>query len=288
VLSWPGVVVRTVTVSNAALELPLVLLYIYALWQATAHRSPRWLAAAGALFGLCLLTHVMLVALAPLLAVPAVALLRERRTRRAVATVAVALALPALLLAPWLASNENRYDALTPSALAKRVQGPYVNPTGKGYGLSDVGSRLGRLPKAALPQEWWPEYGRRALGIPLRLLPGLLALFVLVPVALRPGLLRTPAAALLGSPLPLGIAMLVGIVVIGDWPSFTPRYLYPMLPPLALFAAWAWHSTRRSDGSLLALAAGSSAIAWLAWLYLAGAYFFTDAGAALGIHAAGP
>ena len=55
VLSWPGVIVRTVTVSNSALELPLVLLYIYALWQATAHRSGRWLAAAGALFGLCLL-----------------------------------------------------------------------------------------------------------------------------------------------------------------------------------------------------------------------------------------
>jgi 4-amino-4-deoxy-L-arabinose transferase-like glycosyltransferase len=287
VLSWPGVIVRTVTVSNAALELPLVLLYVYALWQATARRSSRWLAAAGALFGLCILTHLMLVALAPLLAVPAIALLREHRTRRAVAAVAVALALPALLLTPWLASNENRYDALTPSALAKRVQGPYVNPSGKGYGLSDVASRLGRLPKAALPQEWWPEYGRRGLGIPLRLLPGLLVLFVLVPIALRPGLLRTRAAALLGSPLPLVIAMLVGIVVIGDWPSFTPRYLYPTLPPLALFAARGWRAARRRDDSLLALAAGSTAIAWFAWLYLAGAYYFIDAGAALGIHAAG-
>lgn len=287
VLSWPGVVVRTVTVSNSALELPLVLLYIYALWHATARRSPRWLAAAGALFGLCLLTHLMLVALAPLLAVPAVALLREQRTRRTVATVALALALPALLLTPWLASNENRYEALTPSALAKRIQGPYVNPGGQGYGLSDVTSRLDRLPKAALPQEWWPEYGRSALGIPLRILPAVLVLLALISVALRPGLLRTRAAALLGSPLPLAIAMLVGIVVIGNWPSFTPRYLYPTLSPLALFAAWAWRATRRRDGLLLMLAAGSTAIAWFAWLYLAGAYFFIDAGAGLGIHAAG-
>lgn len=201
--------------------------------------------------------------------------------------MAVALALPALLLAPWLASNEDRYGALTPSGLAKRIQGPYVNPGGQEYGLSDVTSRVGRLPKAALPQEWWPEYGRRGLDIPLRLLPALLLVFVLVPIALRPGLLRTRAAALLGSPLPLAIAMLAGIVVIGEWPSFTPRYLYPTLPPLALFAAWAWRATRRRDGPLLALAAGSTAIAWFAWLYLAGAYYFIDAGAAFGIHAAG-
>ncbi len=36
---WPGVTVRAVTVSNAALELPLVLLYVLALWSATV---PYW------------------------------------------------------------------------------------------------------------------------------------------------------------------------------------------------------------------------------------------------------
>ena len=79
VLLWPGVIVRVVTVSNAALELPITLLYVLAVWHATTRRSPRLLLAAAALLGLCLLTALTLVFLVVLMAFPALALLRERR-----------------------------------------------------------------------------------------------------------------------------------------------------------------------------------------------------------------
>jgi hypothetical protein len=64
------VIVRAITVSDAALELPLVSLYVLALWNATATPRVRSLLVAGALAGLCILTQLTLVCLAPLLAVP--------------------------------------------------------------------------------------------------------------------------------------------------------------------------------------------------------------------------
>ena len=285
VLLWPGVIVRVITVSNAALELPLALVYVLAVWLATARREPRLLLAAAAALGLCLLTGLTLIFLAPLLAVPIIALLRERRDRRALAFVALAVALPLVLLAPWLISNEVRYGGLTAGALAKQLQAPLVNPTGQNFGVGAVLSRLWRLDRVLLPQEWWSQYGKAGLAEILWLLPALLLAGALIPVLRRPALLRSRAAALLGSPLPLGVITLAGIVVFVDWPSFLPRYINASLPLLALFAAWAWQTTRRRPGTLLAIVATSSALTGLVWFYMAGGYYFTNVGAALGIHA---
>jgi hypothetical protein len=285
VLLWPGVVVRAITVSNAALELPLALLFVLAVWHATGRREPRLLLAAAALLGLCLLTGLTLIFLAPLLLAPILALLRERRDRRAWALVALAVALPLALLAPWLISNEVRYGALTAGAIAKQLQAPLVNPTGQHYGVGAVLSRLWRLDRALLPQEWWSQYAKAGLDLILWLVPAVLLAGALVPALRRPRLLRSRAAALLGSPLPLGVITLAGIVVIVDWPSFLPRYVNPALPLLALFAAWAWQGTRRWPGAVLATVAGSTVLTGAVWVYMAGAYYFTNIGAALGIHA---
>jgi hypothetical protein len=48
VLLWPGVLVRMVTVSNSALELPLALAFLLAVWRATERRSAHATVAAGA------------------------------------------------------------------------------------------------------------------------------------------------------------------------------------------------------------------------------------------------
>jgi hypothetical protein len=45
---------------------------------------------------------------------------------------------------------------------------------------------------------------------------------------------------------------------------------------------------RMGARSLLTLSAASSLVAALAWVYMAGAYYFTHIGASLGIHAAPP
>jgi hypothetical protein len=300
VLLWPGVIVRAITVSNAALELPLVLLYVLALWRAASRRSPWAILAAGGLLGLCLLTQLTLVCLAPLLAVPIVGLANERRHRarvggalvrrrgaRATIAAGAALALALLMLAPWLASNQSRYGALIASDLAKRLQEPFLNPSAHHYGLGTLPSLLGGITKAALPQEWWVEYHKPLLGVTLVALPALLVLITILLLATHPQLLGSRAAALLAAPVALELVLLAAILVAAQWPfSFQPRFLHSMLPLLALFAAWAWAQARLRPGSLLAVAGAASFLAAITWIYMAGAYYFTNVGAALGIHAA--
>jgi hypothetical protein len=285
VILWPGVIVRVITVSNAALELPLTLLFALAVWEATRRRSPRLLIAAAGVLGLCLETALTLIFLAPLLAVPALALLSERRDRVALLTLAVALILPLALLAPWFASNEVRYGALTATTLAKALQAPVVDPDGRGYGIGSVLAWLGRLDRAVLPQEWWTQYAKPGLGLILRLLPVALVVAALVPAIRRPRIIGSPAAAILASPLPLGILTMIGIVLFADWPSFLPRYLNSTLALLALFAAWAWLRPRPRPGAVVALAGVASLVAAFIWVYMAGAYYFTHIGSSLGIHA---
>jgi 4-amino-4-deoxy-L-arabinose transferase-like glycosyltransferase len=283
-LLWPGVIVRAVTVSNAALELPLVLLYVLVVWTATAKPRAWSLVAAGGVLGLCVLTQITLVCLAALLGFPLVRYLRRPRGRFALGAAVLTLALPLAMVAPWLASNESRYDALTASSLEERLTAPY-GPAGPRSGSGAIASGLGRLTRAALPQEWWSEY-KGLLGVILVALPALL-LVAALPTMSRLPLLRTHAAGLLAAPLLLVIATLIGIVLLAAWPAaLFPRYLNPMVAPFALFAALAWREARMREGSLLGLAALSSSVAGLIWFYLAGAYYFTNVGATLGIHAA--
>jgi 4-amino-4-deoxy-L-arabinose transferase-like glycosyltransferase len=281
---WPGVLVRAITVSNAALEIPLVLLYVLVVWNATVRPRARSLLVAGGLLGLCVLTQLTLGCMAILLIVPLVALLRARRDRRAVGTAMLALVLPVVLVAPWLALNESRYGALTASSLVERLTVANA-PTGSGVGA--VASGLVRFTHAALPQEWWQEYNG-ALGVILIALPALLLLIAALPVMQHPRLLRSQAAGLLAAPLPLGLATLVGIALLAEWPaSLFPRYVNPMFPLFALFAAWAWTQARVERKSLFWFASLSALMASLAWIYMGGAYYFTNVGAKLGIHAAG-
>jgi Dolichyl-phosphate-mannose-protein mannosyltransferase len=284
---WPGVIVRTVTISNAALELPLVLLYVLVVWNATEQPRGRSLMVAGALLGLCALTQFTLVCLAPLLAFPIAALLREGRQRRVVGAIAIAFALPLILLAPWVVSNESRYGALVASSLVEHLTGSYES-TIERSGLGAVTSRLWRFGQAALPQEWWAEY-RGLLGVLLVALPVLLLLMAIIAVFRHPGLVRSRATGLLASPVLLVFATLAAIVLLDEWPAaLYPRYANPMIPLFALFAAWAWMQARMGARSLLVLGAASSFVTALVWVYMAGAYYFTHVGASLGIHAAPP
>jgi hypothetical protein len=98
-------------------------------------------------------------------------------------------------------------------------------------------------------------------------LPALLLLIAALPVMRHPRLLRSRAAGLLAAPLPLGIATLVAIALLAGWPaSLFPRYVNPMLPLFALFAAWAWTRARVRRKSLLWLASLSSLTVSLIWV----------------------
>ena len=136
-----------------------------------------------------------------------------------------------------------------------------------------------------LPQEWWPQYGKTGLEVILLAVPALLLAGALAPALRRPALLRSSAAALLLWPVLLGAIMLFVGEVLANWPVLFPRYINAALPLLALFAAWAWQASGRRQATLLAATAAVSVLSAGVWVFMAGAYYFTNVGAALGIHA---
>lgn len=263
-LLWPGVVVRAATFSNAALELAVGAALSLALWRALADRSERWLVAAGALTGLAVLTKLTLLAFAPALALVCVAFLREGRWR----AVAGAVALPALMAAPWLAFNLRHYGALTGSAEMRDLVEPSLNPERRDYGLGDLPGRHVPLLNGVLPEEWWVEF---LSSTKRRLRDVLVGLVIAVPLlaSLRiPRGERGRAAAVLLLPLAAGIALMSVSLLAENWDAFQPRYLYGTLPGFAVLAALA---LRRAFGerALVWSSAGLTALLLALWAHLA-------------------
>jgi 4-amino-4-deoxy-L-arabinose transferase-like glycosyltransferase len=288
VLLWPGVIVRAITVSNEALELALVCLFLLAAWRATADPAPRRMLAVGVCWALCILTQLSLVSLAPLLIAPLVTLGRRRPPPRAIVQGLGALVLPTGLLVPWLTMNLSRYHALVASSAAERLTATNF-PPGPRSGLGALRSGVGRLGHALLPQEWWPEY-RGVFGAALVALAAV-PLLGLAIAARRPSVLRSRAAVILAAPLPLCLVVLAVVLLRDSWPpALFPRYLNPMLAPFMLFAAWALMqaSPLLAGRSITALAGASTLAIGSVWAYMALAHYSTRLGASVGIHANAP
>lgn len=256
VLLWPGVVVRTVTVSNAGLELLLGVAATWALWEAHARRSGRWLLAAGLVVGLGLLTRLTFAAFVPVLVL--VALGGGFAPRVAVG----ALALPALLLAPWVVSNLDRYGSPTASGVVREMQEATLNPTGRDYGVADLPDRHRALLNGVLAEEWWSEF----LSTPKRRVrDAVMAALFLMPLALALRRRRELGARwLLGLPLLVGLVLMSAGMLAGNWDFFYPRYLHAALPAFAVLAAWAVARTRFALGAFGAVIAGLAGL----WAYL--------------------
>jgi 4-amino-4-deoxy-L-arabinose transferase-like glycosyltransferase len=261
---WPGVVVRAGTFSNAALEIALGAALSLALWRALSERSDGWLVAAGALTGAALLTKLTMLAFVPALAVALVAFVRWGRPRAA----ALAAALPAVLLAPWLAFNLDHYGALTGSDEVKRLTEPSLNPEGADYGAGDLPRKHVTLLNGVLPDEWWVEF---LSATKRRLRDIFVGLVVAVPIiaSLRiPVPERRPALTVLLLPLIAGILLMTVSLLAENWDAFYPRYLYGTLPGFAVFAALA---LRRALGErwLVWSSAALTAVLLALWAHLA-------------------
>jgi 4-amino-4-deoxy-L-arabinose transferase-like glycosyltransferase len=263
-LLWPGVVVRAATFSNSALELAMGAALSLALWRALVERSDRWLVISGALTGAALLTKLTLVAFVPALLVVCVAFLRAGRAR----VVAGTLALPALMVAPWVAFNLSHYGAPTGSGAVQKLMDPVLNPEGRDFGPGDLAAKHVALLNAVLPDEWWVEF----LSTAKRRLRDLFALLVLaVPVvaAIRiPAAERRPALIVLLLPLVAGVLLMSVSLLVENYDAFYGRYLYGVLPGFAVFGALA---LRRAFGErAVAWSAAGVTVALLAlWAHLA-------------------
>jgi len=262
VFMMPGVIVRSVTISNVNLAIPLVIACVSEMWIAWERKSTRRLLIAGVLVGLCVLTDLYLVELVPVLALVAIDIARDRRTR-VDSLVAGATGLVAFLIVlPWLIFNEIEYHALTASAIAKREQLAVVNPDHLRYTLGQLpGLTTSSLFSPLLPQEWGgflPAHqvlSQLATDFQVLLIPG----SIVLAVALGRRLLTT-GYWILFAPWVANLVLCWYIDIGQQWEtgSMVARYMYPTLPLLALFLAAAALKVLRSPQLILAMTGTAS------------------------------
>jgi hypothetical protein len=265
-LLWPGVVFRSVTVSNIALEMPLTTAALLAMWIAYVDESIRALLAAGALCGLGWLCRLPfpVVALLPVVA--------WRHRRRSPAAAVAALALPVILIAPWLIDNLHRYHALTAGAVVRQMQGSLFNPGDRSYDIVRLVHSSVSLLGGLLPEEWvaaaFVHTVHPLSEDLLHVLRGALVALVLAP--LGAWLWRGPRRTwLLVAPLAIGLVLMWLDTVVERMPFIEPRYVYPLLPAFGLACGIALTRRGREAGDVAAGGRGAAAVP-LASLMLTG------------------
>jgi len=273
---FPGTVVRFVLVANAALEIPLTLALIWLLWRAWTRNSAWTLAAASAVFGLCLLTKLTLVPLIVPLALTAAVLVtrRRHRLRRALPLAALVVVIPTAILMPWIAFNQDHYGDWTANALARRIQAPVINPTDAPFPLTDIAERMrDELERIPTPQEWSWDQDR---GIARVLRGALLVIFFVAPALLALATLfhkrrriDPRSLVLLWLPLPTALAFLAYETSAERWNVILSRYFLYAIAPLVVWSAQRWRSTLGNGARYTALVGAVIVCALSEWLVLA-------------------
>lgn len=277
-LLWPGIVLRVVTISNSGLEFLIGIGLTLVLWRAWQRRSVGWLIGASVLVGFGLLTRLTIIFFIPGLLICAIVVLRRAQISARTRWLAAAgvVAIPALMMAPWLLSNLDRYGALTGSRIWRQQQEPFLNPDGIKYALSDIPSRLLALTRAPLPEEWWIELLSPLKRWVLTLL--MTALVVLAPLgvlSVKPSERRTQLLVLLALPVGVGLVWICYVLLVVNWDFFLPRYLYPAVPGLMLLAAVSLGRLRSGARALTLSAAAITALLTIWWVYLSSVEPFT-------------
>jgi 4-amino-4-deoxy-L-arabinose transferase-like glycosyltransferase len=277
-LLWPGIVLRTVTISNSGLEFLIGIGLTLVFWRAWQRRSVGWLIGAAVLIGFGLLTRLTIIVFIPGLLTCAFVVLRQAqisaRTRWLAALGVVAI--PALMMAPWLLSNLDRYGSLTGSRVVRQLMEPFFNPDGIKYTVSDIPRGLLVVTRAPLAEEWWIELLSPLKRWVLTLL--MTALVVLAPLgvlSVKPSERRTQLLVLLALPVAVGLVWICYVLLVLNWDFFLPRYLYPTIPGLMLLAAVSIGRLRSGARALTVSAAVITALLAVWWVYLSTVEPFT-------------
>jgi 4-amino-4-deoxy-L-arabinose transferase-like glycosyltransferase len=268
----PGVVVRTVTISNGALALPLAVLFATELWIAWDRHSVRRLMVAGLVAGVCALTELELLALLPVFLLVVVAEARRRRARTW-GPLAVALVIPIVVVAPWFGFNQAHYGMLTAGPIAVREQTPIVNPHHVRFEPNQLPNDTVRyLINPTVPDEWGAGLADQPA---LEYLEQLLA-FLIIPAGLvlilgmgrRTWSVRT---AILGLPWLFEIFGMWFIRYGEQW-AIEVRYTYPTLPVLLALVAMATDSLRSRFLPILVTTAATVSVMLLWGFFI---FFYT-------------
>ncbi|MBE0430171.1 MAG: hypothetical protein IBX61_09950, partial [Thermoleophilia bacterium] len=152
----PGVLLRSITISNAALTIPIALLFIWLLVKFDRSEDNLLLLAAGLTFAAASLTHLTLLYLLPVLVIVIVRhYLKRRDLRKLLPTAVGSLSLAVIPIVPWLIFNYRHYGAWSANNLAKTIQSPIINPQGLNYSFIDAFHMvLGNRPGLSIPEEW--------------------------------------------------------------------------------------------------------------------------------------
>ena len=277
-LLWPGIVLRVVTISNSGLEFLIGIGLTLVLWRAWQRRSVGWLIGAAVLIGFGLLTRLTIIVFIPGLLICAFVVLRQAQISAPARWLAAAsvVAIPAVMMAPWLLSNLDRYGSLTGSRVVRQLMEPFFNPDGIKYTVSDIPRGLLVVTRAPLAEEWWIELLSPLKRWVLTLL--MTALVVLAPLgvlSVKPSERRRQLLVLLALPVGVGLVWICYVLLVLNWDFFLPRYLYPTIPGLMLLAAVSIGRLRSGACALTASAAVITALLAVWWVYLSTVEPFT-------------
>jgi Dolichyl-phosphate-mannose-protein mannosyltransferase len=268
IFMMPGIIIRSVTISNVNLAIPIFIAAVTEMWIAWERRSPRRLVVAGGLVGLSVLTDLYLAELVPVLIILGIDLVRTRRTWIDAAWALAAGVVAFVIVLPWLIFNEIHFHALTASTLVKAEQDYLVNP----HHLHDS---IGQLPNLTvnsllaplMPQEWatylpsHPGWSELATVFQVLLIPG-----VIVLVGVLGRRLLSSGLWLLALPWVFNI-LLCWYIDIAQMPdTLIARYTYPSLTLLGLLGAAGLLQLTRSVRPLVVISALGSFFLIALWI----------------------
>lgn len=265
VLLLPGIVVRSVHVGNACLEIVLGLLFFACLLRGLSRGTPAWICAAGPFLGATLLTRLTASSLGLVFALGLLVAWRRGIVRTGHVLIAWVLVLG--VVAPWLVFNLDHYGSLTANAVARGMQRHVINPEGIDYGLEHglrhLFDQLFSHQQMVLPQE-----APFALGsLEARAVVVASVVWFVVPLARWPlGRSRaetTDWSWLLGWALPLSLGVCVIAYVSQDWPMLV-RYTYVSFPAAMVFG---YGTMRRWVGPGGTLALSVASYGFVVWVW---------------------
>jgi len=272
VFLMPGVIVRSVTISNDCLAIPIAIATITELWIALERSSSVRLVPAGILVACGVLTDLYLAEMVPVFIAGACIIVWRSRATRDVLWAATAAAVSVVVASPWFVFNLVEYHALTASAIAKAEQLGTVNPHHLRFTIGQIPSLTSQtLFQPLMPQEW----GGLLLDHPFTYYLAGLFQVLLVPMAIFLAFVLgrrmfTTGYWMLLAPW-VGNILLCWYIDIGQqWESgaMVARYTYATLPILGLFVAAALLSMRRSVKPFVVTVLVATAFLVLLWIQI--------------------